>query len=90
MANIEGMIDSMGISFFCNVMVESLYYFRKDGLITETLEMNCKRAITEFESLKWPREKTYPDMEDDLFNSNQNIHTFEEVCSYYEKCWTAY
>ncbi len=85
MANIEEMVNSMGMTFFCNAMVEGLYYFREEGSLSKKLEINCKRAIAKFESLKWPFvEKTYPDIIADLFNSNKGIHIFEEVCKHYE------
>jgi hypothetical protein len=85
MADIEGMVDSIGLGFFCNLMVECLYYFGKNGEVSEKLEINCKRAISELESLKWPLiEKTYPDVKIDLFRSNRNIDTFEQVCEHYK------
>lgn len=86
MADIEGMLDSMGISFFCNAMVEGLYYFRKDGSMFEKLKQNCKIGIAELESLKWPLvEKTFPEIKTGLFRTNKNIHTFERVCEYEER-----
>lgn len=80
------MVDSMGLTLFCNSMVEELYYMRKNSSVSKKLEKNCQKAITEFESLKWPLdEKTYSNVQPDLFNTNLNIKTLEEICVYYKQ-----
>ena len=54
MIDMGEMVNSIGLGFFCNLMVESLYYFGRDGEVSEKLETNCKRAIAELGSLRWP------------------------------------
>ena len=78
-------IDSMGLTFFCNRMVEELYYLGKNQSVSAQLEENCKKGIAEFNSLKWPREKPYPDIKTNLFNTNYNLEIFEKICKHYKK-----
>ncbi len=81
----EDTINLMGLTFFCNSMVEELYYMGKRKSVSEKLEENCKRGIAEFSSLKWPREQPYPDIKTDLFNTNLNLNAFGKICEHYEK-----
>jgi len=85
MANIEGMVNSMALTFFCNAMVKSLYYFGEDGIVSEKFKTNCEKAIAELGSLKWPLiDRAYSHIKTDLFNSNINVNTFEQVCEHYK------
>lgn len=79
-------IDSMGLTFFCNSMVEELYYMRERNFVSEKLEQNCKKGISGFDSLKWPlNEKSYPNIKNDIFSTIYNIEIFEQICEHYEK-----
>ena len=74
------MVGLMGLTFFCNKCVEVFYKFSKEGVVSEELRETCKRAISAFKSLKWPKE---PDLLSDekvaLFNTNEEIESFERV-----------
>ncbi|MFA5784233.1 MAG: hypothetical protein WC962_05085 [Phycisphaerae bacterium] len=74
------MVGLMGLTFFCNKCVEVFYKFSKDGIVSEELKETCKRAISAFKSLKWPREHDIPlDEKVALFNTNEEIESFERT-----------
>ncbi len=82
----EDTVNLMGLTFFCNSMFEELYHMKKNKLISERLKEKCKIGIAEFNSLKWPRnKKPYPDIKTNLFNTNSNLNTFEQICEHYRK-----
>jgi len=75
-----GMVGLMGLTFFCNKCVEVFYKFSKEEVDSPELEETCKRAISAFKSLKWPREQDMPlDEKVALFNTNEEIESFERV-----------
>jgi len=75
-----GMVGLMGLTFFCNKCVEVFYKFSKDGSVSQELKETCKRAISAFKSLKWPREQDMTlDEKVALFNTNEEIESFERV-----------
>ena len=74
------MVGLMGLTFFCNKCVEVLYKFGKGEVDSLKLKETCKRAISAFKSLKWPREQDIPlDEKVALFNTNEEIESFERV-----------
>ncbi|MDH4240493.1 MAG: hypothetical protein OEW48_13110 [Phycisphaerae bacterium] len=74
------MVGLMGLTFFCNKCVEVFYKFSKEGVVSEELKETCKRAISAFKSLKWPKEPDLPNGEKvALFNTNEEIESFERV-----------
>ncbi|OHB59663.1 MAG: hypothetical protein A2173_06370 [Planctomycetes bacterium RBG_13_44_8b] len=74
------MVGLIGLTFFCNKCVEVFYKFKKNGIVSDELQQTCKRAISAFKSLKWPRETDLPDNEEKgLFNTNEEIESFERV-----------
>lgn len=75
-----GMVGLMGLTFFCNKCVEVFYKFSKGGIVSEELKETCKRAISAFKSLKWPRELDVSRGDRvALFNTNEEIESFERV-----------
>jgi len=75
-----GMVGLMGLTFFCNKCVEVFYKFSQEGSVSQELKETCKRAISAFKSLKWPREQDMPlDEKVALFNTNEEIESFERV-----------
>lgn len=75
-----GMVGLMGLTFFCNKCVEVFYKFGKEEVDSPELKETCKRAISAFKSLKWPREQDMPlDEKVALFNTNEEIESFERV-----------
>lgn len=80
--SIEGMVGSIGLTFFCNKCVESFYGFRQNGILTEELQRTCECAIHAFESFKWPISGTLvSDEKVPLFNTNEEVKSFEQVIS---------
>ncbi|MBW8041875.1 MAG: hypothetical protein FVQ85_18005 [Planctomycetes bacterium] len=74
------MVGLMGLTFFCNKCVEVFYKFGKEEVDSPKLKETCKRAISAFKSLKWPREQDIPlDEKVALFNTNEEIESFERV-----------
>ena len=75
-----GMVGLMGLTFFCNKCVEVFYKFSQQGVISPELKETCRRAISAFESLKWPRELDVSRGDRvALFNTNEEIESFERV-----------
>ena len=75
-----GMVGLMGLTFFCNKCVEVFYKFSQKGSVSQELKETCKRAISAFKSLKWPKEPDVPSGEKvALFNTNEEIESFERV-----------
>ena len=74
------LVGLMGLTFFCNKCVEVLYKFGNDGKSTDEFKKTCKKAISEFKALKWPGETGPPSIgERSLFNTNEEIESFERV-----------
>ncbi len=74
------MVGLMGLTFFCNKCVEVFYKFSQEGSVSQELKETCKRAISAFKSLKWPREQNMPlDEKVALFNTNEEIESFQRV-----------
>lgn len=74
------MVGLMGLTFFCNKCVEVFYKFSQQGIVSPELKETCKRAISAFKSLKWPKEPDIPlDEKVALFNTNEEIESFEQV-----------
>ncbi len=75
-----GMVGLMGLTFFCNKCVEVFYNFSQEGSVSQELKETCKRAISAFKSLKWPKEPDIPlDEKVALFNTNEEIESFQRV-----------
>ena len=75
-----GMVGLMGLTFFCNKCVEVFYKFGKEEVDSPELKETCKRAISAFKSLKWPKDLHMPSEEKvALFNTNEEIESFERV-----------
>ncbi|MBN1803695.1 MAG: hypothetical protein JW837_00450 [Sedimentisphaerales bacterium] len=75
-----GMVGLMGLTFFCNKCVEVFYKFSKEEVDSPELKETCKRAVSAFKSLKWPREQDMPlDEKVALFNTNEEIESFQRV-----------
>ena len=73
------MVGLMGLTFFCNKCVEVFYKFIQ-GEASPELDETCRRAISAFKSLKWPREQDMPlDEKVALFNTNEEIESFQRV-----------
>jgi len=83
-------VAGMGLTFFCNSMVEGLFYLVRDRTVSDKLRRDAHWAVAEFQSLGWPfgegsveafeyvhREAPYV-----LFDSNQNIKTFETLAEH--------
>ncbi len=82
----ENSVASMGLYFLCNSIVEELYYMKENKSVSEKLKNNCQKTIAELNSLKWPCIQPTPkDIRIDLFNTNLNIQTFEQICEHYQK-----
>ncbi len=75
-----GMVGLMGLTSFCNKCVEVFYKFSQEGSVSQELKETCKRAISAFKSLKWPKDLHMPsDEKVALFNTNEEIESFERV-----------
>jgi len=78
----SAMVGSMGLTFFCNKCVEVFYKFSIEGVVSPELTETCRRAISAFKSLEWPKEQDVPSGENvALFNTNEEIKSFERVAS---------
>ncbi len=76
----SAMVGLMGLTFFCNKCVEVFYKFSNEGIVSPELRETCRRAISAFKSLKWPKEPDIPiDEKVALFNTNEEIESFEQV-----------
>ena len=75
-----GMVGLMGLTFFCNKCVEVFYKFSQEGTVSQELKETCKRAISAFKSLKWPKDLHMPsDEKVALFNTNEEIESFQRL-----------
>lgn len=76
------LVGSMGLTFFCNRCVEVFHKFDRDEEVSGELEETCKKALAAFKSLKWPAERPSVKAEKvALFNTNEEIRSFERVLS---------
>ena len=79
-------VNLMGLTLLCDGLVEELFYFRKYKKVSQNLEDNCKRAIAEFDSLKWPNNEIKTLVANSSFNSVYVIESLYEFLSdYYKK-----
>ena len=75
----SGMVGLMGLTFFCNKCVEGFYKFTQDGQLTDDLKNTCKQAIYSFKSLTEPTAIETGSERLALFNTNEEIESFEKV-----------
>jgi hypothetical protein len=79
-------VDGMGLTFFCNSLVEKLFNFRQTGMVSPQLKEKAQWAAAEFQSLTWPSQESqdalhylHRSVPYVLFNSNANLATLELV-----------
>jgi hypothetical protein len=86
---IKGAVYNMGLTFFCNSMVEESYYLVKNKNISDKLKLNCKQMIKEIKDFKTPLNKLYNiPIDEQLFGSSEFLQTLEEFSKELEKSVT--
>jgi len=75
----ENWVDCVGLTFFCDSMVEELYSFRKTSEVSKKLAENCEKAVKEFKGFYWLRGGEYIEhsVASTLFNKAVNLNTLE-------------
>lgn len=73
------MVGSIGLTFFCNRCVESLYDFKKSGVVSDELARLCKEAIAALRSLDWSKVEPEGVERIALFQTNEEVRSLKGV-----------